>query len=227
MNCIEFRRVKLSAPRSLDPRAMLHQKHCPRCHAFAQEIDETEQQLERFAAQSVPSGLEERILLYQAKRSFRRVRHIALAATAVLVSGVGFFGWDHVLHQDAARLAIEHVASEPYALTTVRNNDMVFFEKALADFGGQLRAPLGKIRYMTLCSEAEENGWHVVLETEQGLATLMLIPGSRVNAQTVASSQGWHALAEPAGRGHYAIITRTQEQTEAVKQLIRERVSWS
>lgn len=104
---------------------------------------------------------------------------------------------------------------------------MDFFEKALADFGGQLRAPIGKIRYMTLCADAEDIGWHVVLETEQGLATLMLIPGSWVNAQAVPSSHGWHAFVEPAGRGHYVIVTRTPEQTEAVKQLIRERVRWS
>jgi hypothetical protein len=227
MNCIEFRRMKLSDPRSLGPQALLHQKHCPHCHAFAQEIDETEQQLERFAEQSIPSGLEERILLSHEKRSFHRIRNFALAATVLLASSVGFFGWNYVHHKDVAQLVIEHVVNEPHALFAIRNDDTVFFEKVLADFGGRLRAPLGKIRYMKLCAEAEGNGWHVVLETEQGLATLMLIPGSRVNAQAVASSHGWHALVEPAGRGHYAIVTRTPGQTEALKQLIRERVSWS
>jgi hypothetical protein len=227
LNCLEFRRVKLSDPRTMSPQALLHQKSCPHCHALACEIDEIEQKLDRFAEQSIPAGLEERILLSHDRRSVHRIRTLALAATVLLVASVGFFGWNKGFDKDPAQMAIEHVVNEPKALVGLRNDDTAFFEKVLADFGGRLRAPLGKVRYMKLCAEAEGNGWHVVLETEQGLATLMLIPGNGVNAQRFAASHGWHALVEPAGRGYYAIVTQTPGQTEALQELIRERVNWS
>ncbi len=227
MNCLEFRRIKLVSPRSLSPQALVHAKKCAHCSAFSQEIDDTEQKLECFAEHSVPSGIEDRIILSRNRQRFRQVRTFAVAASILLASGLGFFAWDQLAYKDHAQLAIKHVVSEPYALKNLRNDDTVFFEKVLSDFGGKLNAPLGKVRYMKLCSDSEGNGWHVVLETEQGLATLMLIPGSDKHVKSMASSQGWHAVAESAGHGYYVIVTQTPEQAAVLRKRIQQNVRWS
>ncbi len=76
------------------------------------------------------------------------------------------------------------------------------------------------------CPGPEGAGWHVVLETEHGLTALMLIPGDQVKAPGTASKNGWYAQVQPAGRGHFAIVTTTVRSADAVSQLIRQNVRW-
>jgi hypothetical protein len=96
------------------------------------------------------------------------------------------------------------------------------------NFGGELQASLGKVRYMKLCPVPEGTGWHIVFETEQGeLATLILIPAKRMQAQSEqATVGGWTALARPGGQGYYAVITKSPDSLGKLDELVRSRVRW-
>src|SRR5919198_6224144 len=110
MNCLEFRRAKLSDPRRLSVEAVAHAQGCSMCAAFAAEVDESEQALDRALQAPVPDGLADRII-FASTRPRPAWRVWALAASIVLAVVLGFLigGGLRPGPDLYARLAIEHV----------------------------------------------------------------------------------------------------------------------
>jgi hypothetical protein len=224
MNCLEFHREKLADPRRLSPEARSHAQTCASCDAFARSVDETERGLEQALATPVPEGLADRIILRSRTRN-RTWRAWALAAGIVLAIAAGFAGL-RPGEDRYARLAIEHVVMEPESFTTMRNAGPEAFRAAVQQFGATVRQPLEHVRYVTLCPVEGGFGWHVVFETPDGLATLILVPGKPMQTEQKASTGAWSAVARPAKQGYYAIVTSSQAATARAERLLRERVDW-
>ncbi len=227
MNCLEFRREKLADPRRLSSEALAHAGGCPTCAAFAREVDETERTLDRALQTPVPEGLAERVI-FQSTRLRPAWRAWALAASLLAAVGVGFFlgtSW----HPDDgyARLAIEHVVMEPESLTSVQGADPRAFETVVQAFGGSMKELPGKIRYIKVCPVEDGFGWHVVFETPEGLATLILVRGKQPSRPETASSAGWNALARPIRGGYYVIVTKSSAATSRFEKMLRECVTWN
>jgi len=69
--------------------------------------------------------------------------------------------------------------------------------------------------------------WHIVFETDHGLATLLLIMARDMKANnSPAAMAGWHAIAQPGGKGCYAIVTRSPESLVAVSRMVRQHIVW-
>jgi hypothetical protein len=231
MNCLEFRRHKLADPRRLPPEATAHVDACAHCHDFAAEVDRNEERLAAVLAVAVPEGLAERIILNRKMRQRGWPRYaprlLALAAAVVLTLGIGFSWWGGFASGEYAREAIKHVMHEPESFTTARIADQEVFRKVMHEFGADLQAPIGRVRYMKLCPVPGGTGWHIVFETEHGLATLILVPGKSMKVhQAEATLGGWNALAQSGGQGYYAIVTASPDSLEAVSRMLRQRVRW-
>jgi len=224
MNCLEFHRQKLADPLRLSAEAQAHVHGCASCTAFARDVDEGERDLERALAVSVPEGLADRVLL-RARGGRAPWQVWALAASVVLAVTFGILFYEKSQDQ-YARLAIEHVVMEPESLTTVRNADAEAFRAIVQSFGGTLKAPLGTLRYIRLCPVEEGTGWHIVFETPEGLATLIIVPGKSPGATQLASTPGWSALARPVPRGYYAVVTTSAQTSSRVDRLVSERIDW-
>lgn len=224
MNCLDFHREKLADPRRLSAEACAHAQTCASCGAFARSVDETERGLEQALATPVPEGLADRIILRSHTRN-RTWRAWALAAGVVLAIAAGLTGL-RPGEDRYARLAIEHVVMEPESLTSPRNAGPEAFRAALQAFGGSVRQPLENVRYVTLCPVDGGFGWHVVFDTPEGLATLILVPDKPLRSVQHASTRGWSALARPTKHGYYAIVTSSQAATARAERLLRERVDW-
>ncbi len=228
MNCLEFHREKLADPRRLSPEARAHAEACTGCTSFARDVDNAERALERALLVPVPDGLADRILL-RARDAKRRPRQAwALAAGIVLMSALAFayFRQATTPADEYARDAIEHVAMEPESLTTLRNADPAAFATAIQASGGSLREPLANVRYVRLCPVEGGYGWHIVFETSEGLATLILVPGKPLAAEQTASANGWSALVRPARNGYYAIVAPSASAMAHADRLLREQVNW-
>lgn len=225
--CLDFRREKLADPRRLSPAARLHMHDCPMCRAFSRRIDAGEAQTEQVLAVPVPDGLADRVLLnvHHGKRLPWSL--MALAATVALSFGIGYLQWQPRADVDYGRFAIEHVLHEPESMTDHRLADPSQFRFVLANFGARLHQPIGTVRYMKLCPVPEGTGWHIVLDTDYGPATLLLIPGKRLSTATQTTTlKGYSARALPGGQGYYAIITESPQALEAISRMLAERVSW-
>ena len=226
MNCLEFRRGKLADPRRQPPEAQAHVAGCLACAAFAREVDETERALDRALRAPVPEGLADRII-FQSRRPRLTWRAWALAATVVMAVALGFLAWDTRNHPDEyARLAIEHVVTEPESLSTTRNADPEAFRAVVESFGGAVKDLPGRIRYMRLCPVEEGSGWHVVYEKPDGLATLFLVPGKKPKVVQSATTAGWSAVVQPAKGGYYAIVTASTAATSRFQQMLRDSIDW-
>jgi hypothetical protein len=225
MNCLDFRRHKLADPRRVPPQALAHLAGCAACAAFAREVDEGERALERALAVPAPEGLADRAILH-ARRRPRRWAPWALAASVAFMAALAFVTADRKADDLCARLAIEHVVMEPESLTTTRNADPEAFRAVLRDFGATVKALPGAVRYIRLCPEGDGFAWHVVFETPEGLATLLLVPGKPPARMETASAAGWSALARPVKGGYYAVVTPSQATTASIDRLLRERIAW-
>ena len=227
MNCLEFRRLKLADPRRMSEEGQAHAKECPACVAFARSVDESEAALERALAAPVPEGLADRILLQQGGRRRASRWAYALAASLVLAVAAGIFvatrETDSANH---ARIAIEHVIEEPESLTTFHNADPERLSAIVREFGGTLREPLGRVRYIKLCPVEQGSGWHIVFEVPQGLATLILVPDRPISAAATASLGRFTARVEPVRGGYYALVTDSAGSASEVSKLLKQRIDW-
>jgi|GEM_PF-984183 len=244
MNCLTYRRLKLEDPRHLPNAALAHMRACPACERFSIEINESEAHLAAVLDVPIPEGLADRIILQRKLHgktnwtwlanafSNTSPRLYALAASVVLTIAIignlsKNFNSQDITSHDYAKLAIAHVKHEPEAFTNVRDVDPEYLRTVMHNFGGTLQAPLGRVRYMTLCPVAGGTGWHIVFETEDGLATLILVPTQKMDVPSIqASEDGWTAIAQPGGQGYYAIITHSAESLKKVDALVKQRVRW-
>jgi hypothetical protein len=226
-NCLEFRRLKLADPRRLPEEARSHANECPACLAFARSVDESEAVLERTLAVAVPEGLADRILLRQSGQRRASWKALALAASIVLAVAAGVFVVNRETDSgNQARIAIEHVLDEPQSLTTLHNADPERFAEIVREFGGNLSEPIGRVRYIKRCPVEQGSGWHIVFETPQGLATLILVPDRPIASAATAGLGRWTARVEPVRGGYYALVTDSAESNSAVNKLIKQRIGW-
>ncbi len=227
MNCLEFRRLKLAEPKLTSEEARAHASECPACLAFSRSVDESEAALDRALAVPVPEGLADRILLRQGARRQAGRWAYALAASLIVAVTAGVFvatrETDSAKH---ARIAIEHVLEEPQSLTTVHNADPERFATIVREFGGNLKEPLGRVRYIKLCPVEQGQGWHIVFETPRGLATLILVPDRPIAAAATASLGRYTARVEPVHGGYYALVTDSAGAISEVGELLKQRIDW-
>ena len=59
----------------------------------------------------------------------------------------------------------------------------------MRNFGGEIKEPLGRVRYIRLCPVGTGTGWRIVFETPQGLATLILVPDQHIAAPAAAQAK--------------------------------------
>ncbi len=228
MNCLDFHRAKLADPRRLCEEARSHVQTCPDCAAFARGVDEGERRLEEALASPVPDGLADRIIL-RSRSKGPAWRAWAMAAGVVLavVAALFYAGQSRHAADQYARLAIEHVVTEPESFSMLNAAEAPPVAELVRASGGRLKAPLGSVRYVKLCPmEQGGTGWHIVFETSEGLATLLIVPGQAPAGTQRASSAKWSALAQPTPRGYYAVVTSSASSTARVDRLVRERIAW-
>ncbi len=226
-HCLDFRREKLADPKRLSAAARTHAHECSACREFARGIDSHATQVDTALAVPVPEGLVDRVLLRVHYGRGRPWTLWALAASVVFSLGLGVKQWQPRQTPDAARVAIEHVLHEPQAFTDARLADPDQFRFVLANFGGEMQASLGTVRYMKLCPVAQGTAWHIVLDTEVGEVTLLLIPDAKATGEVYRGTLGgYSAQILPGGQGYVAIITRSPHTLDKATRMLDERVRW-
>lgn len=232
MNCLEFRRGKLAVPRRLTLDMEGHAASCAGCRAFAQRVDAAEPRLAAALAVAVPDGLADRILLRRGRRPLAP-RLLALAATLLLAAGVGALAWRALPVHDYAAYAIRHVVDDAHTYASADEVPPSEVRAVLASFGGELtleprEALGGAVRFLGNCPTPEGTGWHFIVETEHGPATLILIPGSHRGLLTQhADGEGLSALARRAGRGHYALVSDSPQALRALDEKVQRGLRWT
>ncbi|HZR01570.1 MAG TPA: DUF3379 family protein, partial [Burkholderiales bacterium] len=222
-----------------------HVQRCAPCAQYAEGVERFEQQLRgrMHEACNVPQGLAERIIETQRVRARRRawlsrllerfggrggttwVAPAIAAFGGVLALGVGSMIAFNLANTSApiTHTLIAHVQSEPgiFAL-----NDLVAAEdvrEAFRRVGGRLDGTLGHIRHLGTCMMEDMVVHHLLIETDDGQATLILVPGRTLEGKP-HSEAGYTAVMVPLRGGSLGVITRSPDSTIKVRDRLQRIV---
>lgn len=226
-NCIDFRREKLADPRRLSEAAEEHLIACTACQAFSRRVNAGERMLQDAVAVEVPEGLAERVLVGGRARTGSPFKLWALAASMVLSVSLGVQYWHAAPDRARVALAVEHVMHEPESFMSTRLIEPQRVSQILESFGAEVKVPLASVRYVKLCPVPGGTGWHIVFDTAQGPATLLLLPQKDETVRTItASYRGMGVHVEPGGQGMVAVVASDTDRAREAAGMLRQHVSW-
>lgn len=246
MDCFEFRRTILANPRESTP---IHQEHislCAKCAALARELADFESGIHDAAMVLVPEGLAERILLRHKVRKPARFWDFslgawgvglgawALAASLIVAVGAGILlhradsGYEErvataaaVGEGHAAIAAISYVLDhEPQLLNANVSGDPAVMKSALARLGLNLPAEGMTVRYLGKCPVPSGEGEHLVLWTQFGQVTLILVPEQSLGPRVVVAYRDHTALVSPVRSGSYIVVADSLRNIKQLEKLL-------
>ena len=229
MNCLQFRRNKLAAPRHMSEGAVAHALECSSCAEFSRSQDRFEYQLETAVQIPVDPTLAQRIVLDRKLKIGRRTRLYAMAASVLLVAALGAgFGYrafapdTRVLHA-----SVDHVLGEPSAFEAQQAVSQDDLALALANSGAQLKQDFAKaVIYLHDCPVPGGVGKHMVWITPRGKVTLITMPNQKVYWRAEGEYKGLITALRPAKRGSFAIIADNEAALKSAEAMLDQHIIW-
>jgi hypothetical protein len=242
LDCATCREMKLADPRASDPAVLEHLRRCPPCALFSSRIDAFEERLCATAEVPVPDGLAERVLLRRPRGGrLRRWYERCLDAlggggrsawfgpalgglTAGAALGIAVLvAYERRSEPDPlARSIIAHVLSEPEVL---QQNDRVPRARVidtLARYGGRLEGPL-EVRFLGQCFIEGKMVDHLLVETPEGLATLILVQGEAISQEPHTENR-FTAVILPLQDASLGIVTGPGASAAEVQRLMKQSI---
>lgn len=226
MDCFTFRRLKRAVPLVASAAQLEHERTCAACAAFARKIDAFERNLHDVATVPVPDGLAEQIILRLQKPRWLDRSYLAMAATIVLAVVASLTFYLAPDRNEVAEAFAAHVASEPEVLRERGSIEPAKLVAALSQYGGNLEAPLGEVRHLGLCPILGVMAYHILVQTEYGPATLILLPQTRASTARPLVREGFAVVVVPLQGGSLGILADTPDRARKVESLIQSRVRW-
>lgn len=220
MNCLDFRREALAQPLRLAIVARQHADECSECRAFLERQRSLDADLFDAMRVPAPDGLADRVLVAQGIRRRPRAWGWALAASIVLAAGLVAFVAPELAGRALAGEAIAHVKEEPQSFTIAQMHAPETLSTELAVQGVRLARAL-EVTYAQLCPMGEVRARHLVVSTDAGPVTLLLLPDDATRRnRAIREANGLTAISLPAARGSVAIVAANRESALAVERLL-------
>jgi hypothetical protein len=225
MNFSEFRRILNSDPASQDPEYQAARRSDPGFIEAAEASDAFELKLSRAFRVSVPDGLADELKALASSQAtgggslFYRYRY-AMAATVVLAVSAMLLTqqltprWDSI----EGYVAYHYNHDGNQVLQSTANSSPQELGEILATFDLQMAQPLAEqVKFVKLCPTPEGMGVHMVLNTPQGLVTVIIMPDQEIQgAERFAFNDMQASLVGLADHGASAAIIGRAGQLDAV-----------
>ena len=216
-DCIDYRRSTLANPRDPDPALNEHRASCQECSAYAVQLMRFEALLERAVRVPLPTTKLDSVYPRRADspptapgpRAYRR-GWLAMAASVLLALVVAGGLWVIIPDRSLAAAVVTHMAGEPQAW---RRTNVRVPDGALQDVlrASHLRLTPGAtpVTYAASCSCRGYRVPHLVIQTESGPVTVMVLVHEHVSKSMQFDEQGYIGVIVPvAGHGSMAVLTR-------------------
>jgi len=148
----------------------------------------------------------------------------ASAATLVLGLGIASF---YALTLEQHGLAIAEIAHDAHVMQQITDepavqsaSDLAVLPRLLAGSGVRLPNDFRDIRYVGPCGPPDRTGEHIVMQTQFGKASLVLMPGESASAQVVEFDDGMVAAVKPAGVGSLAVVADSKKAAVQIASLL-------
>jgi hypothetical protein len=228
MECLEFRRAAGADPKHLSVEAAAHRDACPKCAEFLRQTLALDEKIlaalrvpvpERGAAAVVPNVL--------AFPRIERRRWMALAASIAGGVLIGSLLWVSAPRALLADDIVKHMAHEPGAMmASSAPEDASRVERVMERGGIRLRPDAGMVSYAQTCRFRGEKVPHLVVQTDSGPVTVMVLRDEKVAAPVKFAEQGYVGTILPAGPGSVAVIGPTGADLSQVAARVAAAVVW-
>jgi Protein of unknown function (DUF3379) len=226
VTCDDVRFALEAEPGREDPALAAHLHACPACAAYRQELLDFDRRLRAAMTVAVPAhdfaslaratsdapGGQSTVVKWPATPGARRpaafVRSLALAASVAGVAILAGLLWAGFPRQSLASDVVAHMAHEPQAWSTTRVLPADDVEAALGRRDVRLREPSLAVTYVQTCWFRGRRVPHLVVQTESGPVTLLVLTSEAVEAREPFADHGYRGVLVPAPRGSLAVLAR-------------------
>jgi len=232
MDCLQFRRAAGGDPQHLEPDARAHAADCPQCASYLRDMLELDARV--LAALRVPAsgsagggaGESARGRGLGAVPGLDRRRWLAMAASIVAGVLIGTLLWVSQPRQSLAHDLVEHIGHEPQALVTTGPADRDVLARVLVRGGIRLRPDGELVSYASSCPFRGRTVPHLVVQTDAGPVTVMVLRNETTDAPVSFDEQGYTGRIMPAGPGSIAVIGAAGADLEQVVARVLDAVEW-
>jgi hypothetical protein len=161
-----------------------------------------------------------------APRAVPRWREYALAAGVALAMTAGLAVWLLRPSDTLAREVVAHVEGEPDSWLSSHGVSAGEIGHALQRSGIGLDLASDRIVYAQSCWFRGHYVPHLVVQTAQGPATVLILRNQRVNARQTFHEAGMSGVIVPAPQGSLAVLTRGGANVETLAMQMQQDVRW-
>jgi len=201
MNCLEFRRAVGAQPDTTAADVVAHAAQCPACARYQQELQRMDPLIHR--------ALEIDVVPHRAVRRRRAVQW-GLAASVLVAVLAGLVLWIANPRETLAEQVIEHTNSEAFVMVrTSWNVDPAQVALVLSRSGVHLRSDAMAVSYATTCRFRGRQVPHLVVQTERGPVTVLLLAHEKGAGRIQKFNEGgYQGAIVAAPRGVLAVLGR-------------------
>jgi len=234
MNCLEFRRAFGADPQHASAALQAHRAQCPACEKYAQEILRVDGLIKRALEVPVPPARDVVQLIARPDRSVRGhapwyAQWYSIAASVLLALGAAGMLWLIGYPRDSlANDVVAHLAHEPEALQVTDSRvSAELLDAALQAKGLHLAKAMSDVSYLQSCRFREHVVPHLVVQTERGPVTVLLLTDEPVDTARRFDEHGYRGMLFPMQKGSAAVIATEASLAESVAAKVRESIVWN
>jgi hypothetical protein len=219
VTCDEARLLIGAEPHSSSAELEEHLEGCPACRQLREEMRALDADIRRVLEQP-PVAPPQRTLRAAAWRPWALAASLLLAFTAVLAV------W--VLRPSAtlAHEVVAHVQAEPDSWLAKEHVSAGDIGAALKGAGVALNMSSDHIMYAQSCWFRGHYVPHLVVQTDKGPATVLLLRHEHVPMRRSFHEDGMSGVLVPLGRGSIAVLTRGDADAGAIAGQMQQEVHW-
>lgn len=183
MDELEVRRRLLTDPYHLSPEQQHQLQQDAESQQLHQDVLDVDQKVKQLLSPPVPKNLENTLLMQphkhrqqQQKRFYQNL--VALAASVAFLAGFAL-NWSFFLYgsQSLGENSLAHVYhEEPYVRHMTTALSLSDVNAKLAEFDAELESSAEAVVYANFCNFRGTRSLHLVVQTEQGLMTVFVVP---------------------------------------------------
>jgi hypothetical protein len=234
MDCAAYRRSILANPRDPDASLGEHRANCPECTQYTERLLHFDSRLDRALRFAVPDAAATPLPAKTAPRpvAYRR-GWFAMAASVLLAVGVATVLWIASPGPSLAADVVTHMAGEPGAwVQTSVPVPSAELQSVLHDSRVRLNQGAGVVSYASRCAFRGHHVPHLVIQTESGPITVMVLVHEQVKKPQSFDEQGYRGVIVPvAGHGSLAVLTHGSstdlKTVELIAAQVLDSISWS
>lgn len=222
MTCDEARLLIGADPETVSPALEEHLRGCAACRALRADMLQLNAALRR--ALDEPPQL-------RVRRDVRGAsappwRQWALAASVVLAIVAALGVWVLRPSDTLASEVVTHVQGEPQSWFATHNVSAGAIDHVLRNSGIGLDVSSEKIMYAESCWFRGHYVPHLVLQTEHGPATVLILRHEHVTSLDHFHESGMTGVIVPAGDGSIAVLERGGGRVDDLAGELRRQVHW-